>query len=208
MEKFFKFVIFVIAIFTTALGISIATSAELGTSPVSSLPYVLSFITPLSFGAATFLINTTFVIAEKLILKKEFQNIQYFQIVIGFLFGFFIDLGMHIVQPYKTDIYTNQVVMVILGTIVLAFGVFLELKANLMYVPGEGIVRAITQKTKSDFGKNKLIFDVSLCLGAIFLSLIFLHTIQGLREGTIISAFLTGIFVAMFNKIFKIKQSA
>lgn len=106
------------------------------------------------------------------------------------------------------DIYTNQVVMVILGTIVLAFGVFLELKANLMYVPGEGIVRTITQKTKSDFGKNKLIFDVSLCLGAIFLSLIFLHTIQGLREGTIISAFLTGIFVAMFNKIFKIKPSA
>ena len=39
----------------TAFGIAFSIQAGLGTSPISSLPYVVSLLTPLSVGTATIL---------------------------------------------------------------------------------------------------------------------------------------------------------
>lgn len=175
MRFCFKLAVFIIAVFISGLGIAISTSAGSGTSPVSSLPYVLSFIFPLSFGTTTFLLNLIFVISEKLILKKNFKNIQYLQIPVALLFGFVIDFGMYLVYPFKTNVYSNQIIMLLAGTAVLALGISLELLANLIYVPDEGFVWAITAKSPYEFGKNKVIFDISLCIISIFASLIFLN---------------------------------
>ena len=95
--------------------------------------------------------------------------------------------------------------MLAIGSAILALGVYFEVCANLLYVPGEGLVRAIAFK-KKDFGRIKIIFDIILCILSIIISFIFLHKIQGLREGTILSAILVGSFVCLYQKIYKLPQ--
>ena len=43
------------------IGIALVTTAELGTSAISTVPYVLSMIVPLSFGQLTFLLSLIFL---------------------------------------------------------------------------------------------------------------------------------------------------
>ena len=42
MNKLKRYVIFLIGLFVNSLGVSLITKASLGTSPISSIPYVLS----------------------------------------------------------------------------------------------------------------------------------------------------------------------
>lgn len=208
-----RFFVFLFGIFCCGLGIAVSTQANLGTTPISSLPYVLTFILPLSFGTTTFIINMIFLLGQKLILGKDFKRKNYLQILVTLFFGLFVDFGMYISAPFRSDNYFYQIIMLIIGSAILAFGVELEVISDISYVPGEGIVKVIANKTKKEFGKVKLSFDISHCIIAILISCIFLHTIKGLREGTIIAAFLVGIFVCLYNRflfgrgIFKKEQS-
>lgn len=202
MEIYKRIFILIVAIFLCGLGIAITTQADLGTTPISSLPYVLTFITPLSFGITTVIINILFIIIQILILKKEFKSFDLLQIFVGLVFGTSIDLGMYLSAPFKTHIYSLQILMLVIGSAVLALGITLECCANILYVPGEGVVKAVAYKTSKEFGKLKIGFDCILCFSAILLSLLILHHINGLREGTVISAFLVGWFICLYHKLF------
>lgn len=93
--------------------------------------------------------------------------------------------------------------MLIIGAVILAVGVTLEVIADIIYIPGEGAVRAISKKFGFEFGKAKIIFDVAQCVIAIILGIIFLHRIEGIREGTVITALMVGPLVSVFYKPFK-----
>lgn len=194
-----RIILFFIAIFLCGFGIATTTQAGLGTTPISSLPYVFTFIFPVSFGATTFIINMIFILLQMLILREKFKKKDYLQIVVALFFGFFIDLGMHISGFFKTDIYFLRIIMLVAGSSILAAGVMLEVVADFLYVPGEGLVKAVSYKTNIAFGKVKTGFDVAQTLAAIILSLLFLRSIQGLREGTVISALLVGNFVGIYS---------
>ena len=196
-----KIIIFITGLFFCGLGTAISTQAGLGTSPISSLPYVFTFMTPLSFGTTTFIVNMFFILTQALLLKKDFQKIQYLQILVTLCFGFFIDLGMYLSAPFKINIYSGQLLMLFIGSAVLAFGVTLEVIADLIYVPGEGVVKAISKKTQHKFGKVKVLFDASSCALAVAVSLIILHAVHGLREGTMLSMLLVGNLVIVYHKI-------
>ena len=75
--------LFLISILIMGLGISLVTIADLGTTAISSLPYVLSFVFPFSFGTFTALMNIMFVFIQILLMKKEFPKEQYLQFFIG-----------------------------------------------------------------------------------------------------------------------------
>lgn len=98
--------------------------------------------------------------------------------------------------------------MVIIGTIVLAFGISLSVVANVIMNSGEAFVKALSDITKKDFGSLKVGFDVMCVVAAVVLSMLFFHlSIQGTREGTIIAALLTGVFVKGFMRLFGQKLS-
>lgn len=201
MVLFKRIIIFIVAIFLCGFGIAISTQADLGTTPISGLPYILTFMTPFSFGTTTILINAVFLLIQILILKKEFKIFDCLQLVVTLFFGFFIDLGMYLAEPFKTNIYPRRILMLIIGSAVLALGVYLEVRANLLYVPGEGLVKVISKVTRQEFGKLKILFDWSLCLIAIILSYSVLGELKGLREGTILSAILVGSFVCLYRRL-------
>lgn len=174
-------------------GVALTTRAGLGTSPISSLPYVVTFITPLSFGMTTFAINVFFVLGQVLILRRAFPVAQYGQLGVVLLFGLFIDLGMWLGGLWVPASYWGRLAEVALGSVVLAAGIALQIHADLLLNPGEGLVKALCRVTHVRFAWTKMGFDVSMVLLALTLSLVALHGVFGLREGTVVAAFAVGL---------------
>lgn len=191
-----------ISLLIMGTGISLVTLANLGTTAISSLPYVLSFVFPLSFGAFTALMNITFVFIQILLMKKEFPKEQYLQFIVGPILGLSIDLNMYLFSFLQTPTYLMQVIMLLIGCTLLAFSTVLQLEANVVNNAGEGIVKVLALKSKKKFGDVKLIVDVSIVVVAVAISFIGLAEIQGIREGTIVSALIVGPMVKFFRQVF------
>lgn len=201
--------LFVLGMFVCCYGIAIVTRSNLGTSPIACPNYVATFIVPLSFGVTTFIVNALCLLSQIILLGKQFPKIQFIQLPIAMLTGAFIDLSMFLTQSsiFQTENYTYRVIMTIVGSIIIGLGVALEVYPNLTYMPGEGLVKVISDKFNIDFGKVKVGFDVVFVATALLMGVIFLHRVEGVREGTIISALLVGIaagiFLKLMNKMFK-----
>lgn len=68
MEKLKRYIIFLLGLLVNSLGVSLITKAELGTSPISSIPYVLSLNYSLSLGTFTVLFSLLLILLQ--LLKK------------------------------------------------------------------------------------------------------------------------------------------
>ena len=68
-------------------------------------------------------------------------------------------------------------------------------------MPYEGFIGALAIRLRKDFGKLRVILDVTFTLASIVISLILLHSIQSVGLGTIIASFLTGSVVSSFDTI-------
>jgi uncharacterized protein len=198
-----RFFIFVVGLFFMGLGIGLITKSNLGTSPISSVPYVFSMMFSVTFGQFTFLLSLLFLFVEIIVLRKDFPKEQFLQVLVGPFFGLFTDLGMSIFSFIKPNFYAGKIMVLFLGCIVLALGVYLQVVANVIVNPGEGVVKAIANKTGKEFGTIKIMFDSTLFLIAALISLSAFGTIKGLREGTIISAILVGYIVKIFSSVFE-----
>ncbi len=200
-----RYILCIVGLFFSALGVAITKKGELGVSPVSSVANVLSIKFPaLTIGNWLFVWNCVLIVGQIIILRKKFQPIQLLQIPFSFMFGYFTDFGMWLFRWAATDVYILRLVDIVVGTAVVGFGISICFYANAIMNSGEAFVKAIASVTKKDFGNLKIGFDVSCVLLSIIMSLLFLSfTIQGTREGTIFSAVFTGVFIKYFNKLLK-----
>lgn len=197
-----RYILFIISLFVVALGVAVTKKAELGVPPTSSVSNVLSLkFTSLSLGNWLFIWNLVLIAGQILILRKNFQLIQLLQIPLSFLFGYFTDFGMWLVSFIEVDAYILKILFVILGTVILAWGIALAVIANVVMNSAEAFIKAISDTTGRQFGNIKIAFDCVCVVLTILLSLIFFDfTIKGTREGTIIAAIFTGMVVKLFQK--------
>lgn len=196
-----RYILFIVSLFFSALGVAFTKRGELGVSPISSVANVMNCrFDALSLGTWLIIWNCILIVGQIIILRKKFQPIQLLQVPLSFLFGWFTDLGMAIVSHIPAEVYVMRLVMVIIGIVILAFGIALSVIANVIMNSGEAFVKAISDTIHKEFGNVKIAFDISCVAAAFMLSLIFFNfTIVGMREGTVISAFLTGVVVNFFR---------
>lgn len=194
--------LFMLSLIVMGLGISLVTLAYLGTTPITSPPFTASFSVPISFGMLTMLMNFIFVLIQIILLGKEFKREQYLQLLVGPVLGAAIDGWSLIISLYLTENYLVKLGMVILGCIIIALSTIIQLKANVVNNPAEGIVKAIAYKKNKEFGDIKLYFDITLVIIALIISFVTLGEIQGVREGTIISAIIIGPMIRKFQQVF------
>ncbi|MCH5187110.1 MAG: YitT family protein [Oscillospiraceae bacterium] len=200
-----RYVLFIISLFFVALGVAFTKHGELGVSPISSVANVLSLkFSALSLGSWLIIWNCVLIVGQIALLRKKFQLVQLLQIPLSFLFGYFTDLGMIIVSFIPANIYPVRIVMVFVGVVILGFGISLAVIANVIMNSGEAFVKAVADTSGKEFGNVKIAFDVFCVIISLVLSLIFFDlTIVGTREGTVISALLTGVVVKFFSKRLK-----
>lgn len=196
---FRRYVVFGISLLVIAFGISIITRSNLGTSPITSVPYVLSLNTNLSLGVYFFLFTIFLVILQMLLLGKkgilERKAELVMQFPVAFVLSLFTDLTMWMTSVFIPESYPVKIVSLVLGCMVLALGICLEVTADVTMISAEYTIQFATLRFKKNFGNIKIGFDVTLVLCAILLSWIMSGSIVGVREGTIIAALITGPFV-------------
>ena len=152
MEKIKRYSIFILGLFINSLGVSLITKADLGTSPISAVPYVLSLKFPMTLGQFTILFSILLILIQLIILKKNFKLEHSLQIPISVLFGYFIDLTMFLLSFVEPDYYPYKIIYLLIGCLILGFGVYMEVLADVAMLPGESFVRAIVMTWKTRFG--------------------------------------------------------
>ena len=190
---------FLVGIFTMTIGIALSCKADLGTSPISSVPWVLSMFTPWSIGEITIVLNLLFIIAQPILLRQIYWRELLGQLVTLLAFGYCIDFSMNLLSWVKPDTLFWQWFDCILSTILLAFGVFLCIRAKIFVAAGEGLVLVIAFVSKIKFSIIKNCFDCTLV--AISLAISFMHfgAMRGVGVGTIASAILVGRWIQLYS---------
>lgn len=176
-------------------GIVFITRAGLGTTPISTVPFTVGEITGLTFGEATFAVIILFVLVQWALLRSRFHYSSFFQIPIVSVFSWFIDLHMGWTAWIGDDPYVVRFLWGLLGNLFLAFGIYWQVASKTIVQPGEGMVLAFSVVLRKSFGTVKVWNDVTLVLLAVVLGFVCLGHVAGVREGTVVSAFLVGFLI-------------
>ena len=189
--------LFAFGVATAGLGVALSTQAGLGATPISSVPWVLTRATSLSYGTLTLLMNLLFVLAQIAILRRRFAPFQLLQIPATALFGLCIDGGMWLTRPLVTTIYPLQLVLLVGGAALLAVGIVCQVHSDFLCVPGDALVKTVAQTFKLRLSRVKTAFDATLVLAALLVSWALLRRVEGVREGTVLGVFLVGWLVGL-----------
>ena len=195
-----RYIFLLVGPFINGLGVSFIAKAGLGTSPITSIPYTLSLSFTPTVGMFTLVFNIFLVILQVILLRRNFQLQNLLQLPIIALFSCFIDLTMSLLGFIQPETYVLKVISLVIGCLILGFGVFMEMVANVAMLPGEATVRAVSDVFSTDFGKTKIAFDSSMTVIAAILSFIMFRHLDGVREGTIVAAILVGFVARLFKK--------
>lgn len=199
IKKFNRYWIYLLSLFIISLGASLSIKANLGTSPLICLPYVSSLITNLTVGEVMFVFTLIFIIIQVALLRGDFEKRQYLQLVIGTIFSFFVDFSLMLVDFINPVGYVSQMALLLFSCLVVAFGVLLEIQTEIVYLPADGVIVAISKVLKKEFSTVKPFVDSSMVIIAAVLSVVFLGYLAGVREGTIISAIIIGPIVRLLK---------
>lgn len=198
-----RYLMFITGLFLMGMAISLTAKSNLGTTPIFSVPFLISLITPLSIGTLVFLLTLSFVIIEFILLKGKFNKEQYMQLLLCPIFGFFVDFGMYVFRFVNPIDYFSKVVVLVIACFLLAFGIYIQIIANVVINPAEGLVKIIADKTGMKFGNVKILFDSTLLLIAVIISLSAFGKIISVREGTFVVALATGSITKLYMSMFK-----
>lgn len=171
----------IISLFIMTSGVALCVRSALGSSVISTIPYVLTlagqyeFITALTIGEWTYIMNFIFVGVQVIILRKQFECVQLFQLLIGFLFGWLLDLNMMLTEIIPINTLPAQIIAQLMGCVVLGIGISFEVKCGSVTMPGEGMPIAIARKTGAPFAKVKIVVDITLVAIAVLTGYLFFN---------------------------------
>lgn len=197
-ETFRRFAVFTVGALVCAMGIGFITRAGLGTSPISSLPFVLSLITPVSMGVYTLSFNLFFLLCESL-LTRRFTPAQALQIPATLLFSLCVDGALRLIPSRYGGPLADSAVYLLLGCAVMSLGIYLEVLADIIMLPGEAFVRALSRRLGSGFGNVKVGFDSCLAVAAAIAALCAFGQLNGVGAGTAFSALAVGQLVKVWD---------
>lgn len=188
-----------VALLIMSFGISFSVASQLGVSPVSSLPFAVSQVTGVSMGTMVTSFFIFFILCQILLLRKDYRWINLSQLLVSFVFGYLVDFANWVVLPRVIPVnYLAQLGSFVISVVFISFGLTLYVRAQIMVLPPEGVLLALIQRKHTlTFSRVKMMFDSVMVLLALTISWSFLGHVDGIREGTIISAFAIGRMVPM-----------
>lgn len=200
-----------VSLYVMTLGVAVCVRSQLGSSVISTIPYVMEsaggfmdYIPAWTIGTYTIAMNAVFVVFQILILRRRFEWVQLFQLVIGFFFGVLIDLNMLLTEWLVTDNILANVLAQVAGCTILGIGIAMEVRCGSLTMPGEGITIAIHKVTGLEFPKAKICVDVSLVVIAVLLCFLLLGSWQWqiVGVGTLFAMVYVGMVVRGVSKHF------
>ena len=199
-----RYGLFLIGLFIASLGVAFSTKAGLGTSPVASVPYSVSLVSPLlSFGGWLNLLSLVQVMVQVAVLKGKCNYLEIaVQTVLAFVYGYLTDFSCGLIRNIAVTGYPMQFLFMLLGCVILAFGIWVQFKGGAAMLPGEAMNRAVSKVTGRKYENVKIAFDVFYIAAAAVICLVFLGGLKGVREGSVIAALAVGSIIKLFNRIY------
>ena len=195
--------VFLLSLVLMAFGVVLSTQAVLGTSPISSVPFVYSLGSGLSLGTATMVFNAFIIIGGAVVMGRDYKLRYLSAVVMVAIFSALCDVFKSLMGFITTDSYVVQWILIVIAAFIVALGVSLEVAANVTMMPGEYFVSFVAFRTHVDFGRVKVLFDVSMITIAAVMSLMYFGGLQGVREGTVFAAVVIGMIVRRINVFYK-----
>ncbi len=124
--------LFLLGVAVAGLGIALSTQSGLGATPISSVPWVLVNVLPLSYGTLTLCMNLVFVLGQVVVLRRRFAPFQLLQIPATALFGACIDLGMWLSRPLAAASYPIPLATLVAGALLLAVALLAALPKDVL----------------------------------------------------------------------------
>ena len=204
-ETIRRYVAFLTGLLLSAFGAVFVIRAALGTSPIAAIPYSLSLIVPsLTLGNWTIVMNIVLILIQVILLKGNMKVFQVFlQVLTTFFYGYFSDFFMWVLRAYAPSLYIVKLCSLVAGCAIIAFGLYLEITADVTMLPGDAFVRAIAKVTQKEYGTIKTVSDISMTVIAATICLVFLKKLVGVREGTIIISLITGNIMSFYAAKFQ-----
>lgn len=192
---------YVLGLFFMAMGVAFSVNSNLGISPVNSLPYIVGQVTGIPMGTWVIIIFCSYILLQIILLRREFRPVQLLQIVFSTIFGYFVDFAKLLLGDAALPTYLGKLAMLAISIFLVSVGVFLYIAVELVPMPMEGLSLVIARKTKVPFPTMKVIVDCVVVAVSIGISLVFFHKLVGIREGTVITAVVTGKLIALLKKL-------
>ncbi len=197
-----------LSLYIMTVGVAVCVRSMLGSSVISVLPYVFESagmrgtVPALTIGQYTYAMNFVLVAGQILVLRRRFERVQLFQLVIGFLFGMLIDVNMQLTMWLSPVSLWQQAIAQIAGCVILGIGIALEVRCGSVTMPGEGFPVAVSQVTGIDFPKVKIAVDILLVTLGIAACYLFFGRWQWhiIGIGTLFAMFFVGMVVRTVGK--------
>ena len=203
-----RIIVYLIGLWILSLGVAVSVKSGLGVTSVNSIPYALSLIFSADMGLFTAGLYIVFVLIQALLLRRKFPKRYLLEIPCSVLFGEMVDLSNLLLTllPDPSH-YILRLLLLAASILLVASGVYLYCQTNLIPLPGDGVILALAETCNIKFHTVKILFDCVLVVISAIISMIFLHGLVSVREGTVISSILIGTVVGVLPKLFG-KRSA
>ena len=199
-----QYILFLTGLFIASMGVAFSTKAGLGTSPVASLPYSVSLVSSLlSFGGWLNVLSVIQIAVQVILLRRKCKPLEIvIQTILAFVYGYLTNLSCWLIRDIPVNGYPEQLLYMAVGCIVLAFGIWMQLKGGVAMLPGEAMNRAVSEVTGKRYENIKILFDIIYIALSAVICLVFLGKLKGVREGSIIAAVAVGLLIKLYNLIF------
>ncbi|TDP42904.1 YczE/YyaS/YitT family protein [Nocardia ignorata] len=195
-NKVRRWITYVAGIYILTLGLSLAIRAAIGISPQSSLTRTMTLVfTPLSQGNYNLILEVIMLVLTFLVRPKAFKASYLLSMIPALVLALLLDLNLWLTEWIHLEPYTANLVLLVFADAMLALGLFLMIRANLILMPIDLFVNTIQQMTGRKWGNIKTVFDCTLLALSVGIGLVFLGAPHFIREGTIINAILVGQYV-------------
>ena len=192
--------IYCLGLFLLAMGVALSVNSNLGVSPVNSLPYVVSQIIGVQLGSCVTVVFCFYILLQIMILRKEFNPINLLQIAFSTIFGYFVEFAKMLVGDFAIPTYAGKLVMLAISIVFIALGILLYMDVEMVPMPMEGLTSCLAKKLGKPFPTVKTVVDCIVVGTGVVLCFVFLGGLDGIREGTIITAVVTGKLIAVLRK--------
>lgn len=196
-----RLIMYFIGLFIMTAGIALSVKSDLGVSPVSSIPYTMTLVWGIEMGKATILFHCMLVLIQICILRKNFKIKNLLQIPVGIVFGYFTTFCNYLVSLVNVpNLMIIRLCMLLISVVLIAFGIFLYLPADIMPLAGEGVTKTVSDTSHIALANVKIIFDVSMVTASLIICLAVLHRPGSVGGGTVAAAILVGMVLSRFTK--------
>ena len=192
----------VVSVLVMSFGVVLTVKAQMGASPIVSLPNVLSHVVDMSLGTTVFIVYFILILIEWALIRDRSRILLTLsQLPFTMLFSVFVDMIVWMLGGWVVSDPVEQWALVIAGTAIIGFGCVLEIDANISMLADDGLVLAISQVTKVRLDKVMVIFDICFVASAFILSYAAFQGFVGVGWGTIFAGLTLGLFVRFFTMV-------